>query len=139
MGRPVVYAKWRDHLEVCHIVEREVELCNTVVNVPASTRALICFTRQRINHICCDREALGHAGGGIDVSGQTITGTLRDIQHKGRFEYNSIAYRDVIEDISSGARDPRVIAEATEAMSGTTVPDTTPYALTQLQCQLWRR
>eukprot|EP01043_Picozoa_sp_COSAG02_P029842 COSAG02_NODE_1876_length_10570_cov_3.717887_4_plen_267_part_00 len=99
---------------------------NTVVNVPASTRALICFTRQRINHICCDREALGHAGGAVDVTGDTITGTLRDIQHKGRFQYNSIAYRDVAEDTSSGARDPRVIAEATEEMSGTTVPDTTP-------------
>eukprot|EP01044_Picomonas_judraskeda_P038462 COSAG03_NODE_17974_length_364_cov_0.950943_1_plen_96_part_01 len=37
------------------------------------------------------------------------TGTLRDIQHKGRFEYNSITYHDVIEDVSSGARDPRVI------------------------------
>ena len=109
---------------------------NTVVNVPASTRALICFTRQRINHICCDREALGHAGGSVDVSGQTITGTLRNIQHKGRFEYNSIAYRDVINDSSSGARDPRVIAYATETMSGTTVPDTTPYGLTQLQVQL---
>ena len=42
----------------------------------------------------------------------------------------------MIEDVSSGARDPRVITEATEAISGTTVPDTTPYALTQLQVQL---
>ena len=42
----------------------------------------------------------------------------------------------MIDKVSSGARDPRVIADSTIALTGDAVPDTTPYALTQLQVQL---
>ena len=61
---------------------------NSTVVVPASTRAVLVFLRQRFKHVCADREEIGLAGGGIVESGAAIAGGTNE-SGKGRFSYFS--------------------------------------------------
>lgn len=70
------------------------------------------------------------------MTGDTIDGDVVDVQNKGRFKFNSKAYRDVVKTASSGARDPHLIAAATTTLNSTDVLDTSPIATATQACMI---
>ena len=86
---------------------------NSTVVVPASTRAVLVFLRQRFKHICADREEIGLAGGGIVESGAVVPASrvvngapVTNEYAKGRFEYFSsklTGHRDTFVDSRQAA------------------------------------
>ena len=99
-----------------------IQLTSTTVNetvtVPASTRSVALFSRQRFTHICADREELSKAAAGIVEMGSTLSNVAQSntaVNNYGRFQYDSTRL--------SGHQDPTVDPRIVDAKaSSTTFP-----------------
>ena len=110
---------------------------NETVTVPASTRSVLCFLRQRHKHVCIDREEVGLAGGGIVVSGTAYPDTVAQeaalAGSRGRFEY----FSDKLSGNQDLRHDPRLVASnGTKTLAGIERKEYNTYGFSQIQVAL---